>query len=62
MLIGSMRGPAAGAQLLLVDSLRKTRLHEIGQHFLAHLGAELLADDLDRRLAGTEALELAPCG
>ena len=46
------------AQLLLVDRLGKARLHEVGQHFLAHLCTELLADDLERHLARTEALEL----
>ena len=45
-------------QLLLRDRLGEARLHQVGQHFLAHLRAELLLHDLERHLARAEALQL----
>ena len=50
--------PRGRVELLLRDGLGEARLHQVGQHFLPHLRAELLLDDLRRHLAGPEALEL----
>ena len=55
--IGSMRGPAAGAQLLLADRLGEGAAHQVADHFGADLVAELLGDDRERGLAGAEPLQ-----
>ena len=49
--------PAGRRQLLLLDRLGEARLHDVAQHFLPHLLAELLAHDFDRHLAGPEAFQ-----
>ena len=56
-LIGSMRGPPAGVSFSCTTASAKRRLHDVAQHFLADLLAELLPHDLDRDLARAEALQ-----
>ena len=58
--IGGQRldaGAPGRAELFLSDGLGERAAHEIAQHLRANLLAELLLDDLQRRLAGPEALE-----
>ncbi len=52
-----MRGPPAGVSFSCTTASLKVRLHDIAEHFLPHLLAELLAHDFDRHLAGPKALQ-----
>ena len=47
-----MRGPPAGVSFSCTTASAKRRLHDVAEHFLADLLAELLAHDLHRHLAG----------
>ena len=49
--------PAGRCQLFLYDRLIKGGLHDVAQHFLADLLAELLPHHFHRHLAGAEAFQ-----